>query len=548
MGPAYSKVKCMCLPVQSGKTRRITELIRDELSDGFTDSSNVVNIIISSNNQLLVKQTESRMQHDLGEDDPVIEGGVFGWISNSAKKSKVSVQELAWKIFTNEISMVVVCANRPRLNYLCDLFHEMSKLKTKQVNIWIDEADTTMNLWNRYPEIHNNDLVQQITLISATWDSVFRRYGTLCVMGFESTCPECYRGLRDSHKHIETETERASSFVHSVIHKYPHLKLPGMKAFIPGDRTTASHDAIADMLHSDYGFVVVVYNGYRKEVLVPGKPSIDLNLKIPENGPPPQFAEELAKLYYEQGWQNYPFAITGMTCISRGVTMQSVPSEVCDGFVFDYGIIPPIASKPEAYQTMGRLFGNIGESPSYKPIAIYSTKSMFAKVEKQESIAINLARMVHESGNDCVGPRELKSAQNATWDVQVAGEKSKPHLTDSQLFRVYSDASVVKQVLTLIGARTRFSPPNDRGFIEASLLKKKEVLQVLDVIRRVPTLIASGGGKHGEKISRSVVPCYKDISDSSTLVFVVLLPPDKVTEEIRQSIDKYESIPETESF
>lgn len=425
MGPAYSKVKCLCLPTQSGKTRKITDLIRDELSDGFTDSSNVINIIISSNNQLLVKQTEARMQTDLGDDDPVIVGDVFGWISKSAKKSNVSVEQLAWRISIGKISMVVVCANRPRLDYLSELLNELSRLDSKQVNIWIDEADATLNLWKGYAEIHSKPIIQQITLISATWHSVFARYETLCVMGFPTTCPECYRGLKDSLKHVESvETEKASAFVCAIIQKYPHLTTPGMKAFIPGDRTTASHDVIADMLHSEYGFVVVVYNGYRKEILVPGKPTIDLRplLTVLEHAPPPQFAEELAKLYEKEGWDQYPFAITGLTCISRGVTMQSVPSDH-GGFIFNYGIIPPIASKSEAYQTMGRLFGNIGDSPHYKPVAIYTTKQMFAKVEKQESIAMNLARMVHESGNEQVGAAELKAAQYADqysdWSVKM---------------------------------------------------------------------------------------------------------------------------------
>ena len=115
-----------------------------------------------------------------------------------------------------------------------------------------------------------------------------------------------------------------------------------MKAFIPGDRTIASHDVIADMLHLEYGFVVVVYNGSRKEVLVPGKPPLDLRslLTVVDNAP--QFSEELVKLYEKEGWNQYPFAITGLTCISRGVTMQTVMQTVPSdhgGFIFNYGII-----------------------------------------------------------------------------------------------------------------------------------------------------------------------------------------------------------------
>ena len=516
MGPAYSKVKCLCLPAQSGKTRKITDLIRDELSDGFTDSSNVINIIISSNNQLLVKQTESRMKKDLCDHDPVIVGDVFGWISNSAKKSNVSVEQLAWRIFNGKISMVVVCANRTRLDYLSELLNELSRLDSKQVNIWIDEADSTLNLWKGYAEIHANPIIQQITLISATWGSIFARYGTLCVMGFPTTCPECYRGLKDSIKHVELETEKASSFVRAIIQKYPHLTIPGMKAFIPGDRTIASHDVIADMLHLEYGFVVVVYNGSRKEVLVPGKPSLDLRslLTVVDNAP--QFSEELVKLYEKEGWNQYPFAITGLTCISRGVTMQTVPSDH-GGFIFNYGIIPPIASKSEAYQAMGRLFGNIGDSPDYKPIAIYTTKTMFAKVEKQESIAMNLARMVHESGNEKVGEAELKAAQNAgqysEWSVKM-GEFS----TEKEAYDFAKKCGCARV--------PHKEDKSEDGYVMCSVTSTKkvysydEIKQQIDGMSPLSNMCIPKSVPSGKSYCRRYIG-YRDLLDKESIVFIM---------------------------
>ena len=65
MGAIGSKLKCLFLPAQSGKTRKMEDLIKyyKEIHEYFGDGD--VNIIISANNRLLVEQTKVRMQKDL---------------------------------------------------------------------------------------------------------------------------------------------------------------------------------------------------------------------------------------------------------------------------------------------------------------------------------------------------------------------------------------------------------------------------------------------------------------------------------------------------
>ena len=102
MGSAKSKLKCLYLPAQSGKTRKVEELIKAyrAIHECFGDGD--VNIFISANNKLLVKQTEVRMTNDLateseeGANDAVITAGVFSWTCGD-KECNISPTDLAFR-------------------------------------------------------------------------------------------------------------------------------------------------------------------------------------------------------------------------------------------------------------------------------------------------------------------------------------------------------------------------------------------------------------------------------------------------------------------
>jgi hypothetical protein len=115
MGVNASKLKCLYLPAQSGKTRKVEELIKHykDIHECFGDGD--VNIFISANNILLVKQTESRVRKDLateseeGANDAVIKAGVFSWTSGE-KECNISPPDLAFRML-GEVEMVVLCAH-----------------------------------------------------------------------------------------------------------------------------------------------------------------------------------------------------------------------------------------------------------------------------------------------------------------------------------------------------------------------------------------------------------------------------------------------------
>jgi hypothetical protein len=529
MGISQSKLKCLYLPAQSGKTRKVEELITQYNRIGGAYGDGDCNIIISANNKLLVKQTETRMIKDLateseeGANDAVIKAGVFSWMSGD-KECNITPIDLAFRML-GEVEMVVMCAHPTRLAYLSQTLERLSACPqfNKKINIWIDEADKSIKLWSKHEALLALKAIHQVTLVSATFDSAFAKYGRLQVMGFYKTHPDCYRRLKDAVKMEENfATADAAEYVkHVMLKNRAKLVRPGLRAFVPGEMKKASHDAIADFLHKELGFVVIIINGERKEILVPGEATIDLRayLTVSSDEVPEEFNTQLAKLYKENNWARFPLAITGFYCVERGVTFQCGPETdaskgLHDGFLFDYGVIPPIACKASAYQAMARLFGNIGHLTNYKPVEIYTSSAMFSKVEKQEEIAVNLARMVQEQGLATVGKKELKAAQN--FDAEAGWE-----LFEDE----FSTLKAANDYMHLHGAAGKtpkgMQKDMEGPFYTGSTTKVKSVLCYAAVKKEMAGWSKlSNLNPKAELVTGRMYPCYKDLTDPSSVIFV----------------------------
>jgi hypothetical protein len=415
------KCKCLILPAQSGKTRKVEEMIKanHHVSSFFEDEADI-NIWLSSNNKILTAQTGTRIHNDLatesedGADDSCIKGKVFCWMSGT--KSSISPSDLVIEIQTGEVEMVLVCTHWERIKHLSKVINTLQRPKLnfkKKINIWIDEADKSVELWSKYQNLIDLPIINSVTLVSATIDKLIKRHKEISVIPIQETYPSCYRGLSSCIKSECDFVGTSTEYIQYVIESNPELSLPGKKAFIPGSHDIASHEEIANFLH-ERGFVVIIINGLRKQILVPGKRPIDLKkyFVITDDTVPEELNTRLSKLYHENNWKCFPLAITGRYCVERGVTFQCAPNGVHSGFIFDYAIIPPISKGDEAYQAMARVFGNIGEFPEYKPVKIFSNSSTFSRVQKKESCAIHLARIVNEEELDSITRVNIRQAEN----------------------------------------------------------------------------------------------------------------------------------------
>lgn len=443
MGVSQSKVSCLWLPPQSGKTRKITECIefyRDtnmmgrringrvvtnwdenkmkelEEEEDYEEEEEIIddnyfNIIICSNNSMLVQQLHSRMQNDLfsssfvlhddDEKKEVVQSNdnysdVYAWIS--ANKEKRSVRDVAYSVIIDQLKMLVCCSHATRIDeYVYPLLRMLDndfskKLFRKKINIWIDEADASINLWSKYEKILGMGVVNKVTLISATFNSIINKYKKISVIPFKETHPECYVKLQDANMIIcDEKRDDALGYIKYVIRVNNLLEelKPGYCLFAPGDISVESHSNIKTYFYAKHKCAVAMLNGKHKKIFVPGMRPIDLTEEMNRKNPE-EVGKILARKYKEHNLDKFPFVITGQICLGRGITFQS------ESFLFTASIIPYIANKASLYQCAARVIGNIKDFMNDSHIMYCSKKTRKVLLE-MESLAINVAKILYEN-------------------------------------------------------------------------------------------------------------------------------------------------------
>jgi hypothetical protein len=529
MGVSQSKVSCLWLPAQSGKTRKIQELIelyRDmrilvrktngrivsdwdenkikEMDDEDDDSiieetidDNYFNIIICSNNSMLASQTHARMNNEMfsssfiiHEDDKkeVVQSNeedcnVYAWIS--ANKEKRSVRDIAYSINRDQLKMLVCCSHATRMeDYLYPLIRMLNedftrKLFRKKINIWIDEADSSINLWSKYEKILDMDVINKVTLVSATFNSIINKYKKISVIPFKDTHPECYVKLQDTNMIIsEDKRYDAFGYIKYVIRKNKLLEelKPGYCLFAPGDITVESHINICTHFYANHGCAVAILNGKHKKIFVPGMNIIDLTEEMNTKNPE-EVGKILARKYKEHKLDKFPFVITGQICLGRGITFQS------GSFLFTASIIPYIANKASLYQCATRVIGNIKHLVNETHIMYCSKKTRKILLE-MESCAVNVAKILFENNQTEVDKSVMKRASNIDGEDDEKYKGLKSYVKCDLLeFKVDgNEKNAWKEVASVYKAHKGNEPSskslpkkNDDGFYECSTTGKLSV-------------------------------------------------------------------------
>lgn len=396
------------------------------------NSTDNINVIFTSNTKLLTKQTAGRIISDVDnasqvsdlssdeEDELSIEMDVrekesktLAWIS-SAKK--LSTNDVFAKITSdddeNEINNIICCTNKTRMRNVWTLLNMinkkyMKKRFDKRVNIWIDEADDCIKIWEPYLEqcepLIDSNFIQNIVLVSATMVPVYKRLHQKKIepnlRTYENTHAPVY------HKYSESELCHAYSEnakypevqLKAVLENNPEIVSAGARLFCPGNKARRTHEDICNELLRT-GFNVLLLNGVHKEIrFCDGSPSINISEQLESDL---EISKTLNSLYYECGLFNSPFAVTGNLCIGRGITFASQ----IDGreFLFTHGIIPEVSNGDEGYQMVARCCGNIKEYASYHVPKIFVSEKTDALIRQQENIAVKFARSFYQQGVETV--------------------------------------------------------------------------------------------------------------------------------------------------
>jgi hypothetical protein len=548
MGSQNSKVQYIMLPGQSGKTRKVEELIRryGEMSRITNDcEENDINIIFCSNNRALVKQTESRMYHNLFEglgcsddssslsslsaeedsSDAIIENRVFSWFSGKNVK-KISKEQIVLDILHDNISMMICCANKIRMKYVYDIVKRLqdSRFFTRKIYLWLDEGDAYVNLW-RDPSINVTlfSKVARVTPVSATFDSCIKNFVRLKILPFECTTNlETYHQFQDCNIITDDTDGSAPEYFSAILEKnYHQICKPGVRLFCPGDNKTVTHDDIAlEALLN--GFVVAIINGKQKALLFPdGRAPLPLLEDWDENEAPEEIGMKIGRLYRDLNLAEFPFAITGHTCLSRGITFQN------ELFMFDFGIIPKICNAATAYQTSCRMNGNIRKYSGYKAPTVFMCSRMQDKVIQNEEIAKNIARICHEEGLEDVGQEDFDKAAgvSVSEDPQKRRKISKTEEhkwdIDERDFETIDEANAFLKENNCNGKYTFNRDVN--GFILSSTTGKRGVLSYGTVKAEVSNWNKLSGFDTRPKSSSAgrMIIAYRDTQDINTVVFIV---------------------------
>ena len=523
-----AKMEFLWRAAQSGKTRAIQDIIKEDSAQ-----AEFLNIVICANIQLQVAQLAERMRREcyraaddsdsdsvssygsVDSQDDRIEGDVFTWMSAGPK---AKVRELADMIKEEEVRMVVCCSNKPRFRALQELLENLEKSRcfVGKIKVWVDEADASVNLWSAAGfDLTRFTKVDRVCLVSATFNSVVRRYGRIRVLPFETTHPESYVPLNECS--LMTCGDGLDPLLHlaTVLDNHRELCVPGMRLFTPALIERETHDNAEVLLHT-HGFAVLVLNGERKEVTLPDGTRIPVKLDLRDPTKPMELSCVLPQVLRDNDiLSRFPFAVTGQMCLGRGITFQSKDT----GFLFDAGVLPNLPDPATAYQCVARLLGNIRGAQGFKAPTVFLSQTMRKLTLAQERIAIHIAQAVHAQGWADVGVEEIEHVLSQGRPRRAVGPAEHREVK----FLTYTTEAEARGALSLLEPdyRWRTRSLNEAGFYEAAVGGPAAVNSYEHTIRTLPNLT---GGK-GKTTTRTMyVPCYLNPTDASTLRYVVPVP------------------------
>lgn len=118
----------------------------------------------------------------------------------------------------------------------------------------------------------------------------------------------------------------------------------------------------------------------------------------------------------------------------------------------------------------------------------------------------------------------------------VKEKKSKKKATAAgpaiDTYRIYDNEENVKKVCKLLDYRYQSKASNANGFKETSLNGPKTVASLSSAIEKV-----RGGYGGGKNAFRVCYPCYQDITDNTTLRFVVIIRPNTDINKLKNEVD-----------
>jgi len=520
-------------PEQSGKTWQMLKIIRKIHS--LKKEGRMINIIFCANNLLLTKQTNARFAEELGEDSYI----EFSSKSKTGHTNKKMV--LADLMLKDNIYNVICCTNSVRMG---DIVNIIQTLRTmckdsafRGFTIWMDEADEYIQyiIKNVIPIVEECQV--KVKLITATPLKLFDKLGDLPVIGMEkSDVTSCdYVGWEDNEINLKKSLGLDTiMYAKKILDEHiPHLKA-GDKLFIPAGYFKKTHNAMEVMLKKK-GIATLKINGDGIELVLPNgqMERRDKNENINN------LIHYFIKKYNIS--DKYPLAITGYTCVSRGISLMNRKNndKGYQSLWFDFAILSYVENHAAVSQMAGRIKGNI-RCFDWKPCKVYTTPKFNDIAIVQEKISRILPELAMEkikNGEDpIISRKEIRDNCGS-----YISKKKKYNKYESKNYdhfnEIFTNFSELKEFLSNKFDR---SPPRPRkpkktiGNYEVTTqsLKhkgvKKKPKSISDNYRLLEKELPGDDYQIKGKNNYEIYPYYKDLDS----------PPEEVKYRLYYKIDK----------
>ncbi len=398
----FSKVTVLVKPTQSLKTWKTMEMVSEH-------EENIIAILFTDNSLLQSTQLCSRMEGFEG-----IEKNTTLTLSSKAKCK--SANELPMQILAKGIKNIITCSNATRTKNIDELLETWGVFdpnNTKKFVIYIDEMDRFMTMYIPFLEKwQQNDKVDKIIGITATPFPILKELGEVNIIKLEQTYEaENYHRFKDSEfvEYVIEKNQNRNYFEKclNMALENDHINA-GNVFYFPGSVKKVTHYSIKNMC-LQYGFNCITINSDGCRLYNdPDDNKKFENIKTTGK----EIATVLADLYESKNLNQKPLAITGQTCISRGVSLSS------PRMMISHSILPPTYSNiSNLYQSGGRLTNNMKQLPNFRKPIIYCTKRVRSSICLSESRACDLASKAHRFDLDTVTIDDYKIA-NKKWIIK----------------------------------------------------------------------------------------------------------------------------------
>jgi hypothetical protein len=420
MGSSNSKTELITRPGQSGKDRRVLDLIReDQLTRyiiGDTDKDKIT-IIFHGLTKSLGSQKSARLATEKGFNASKIllwnsSGKGDSFTEEGIKHSNCSPKELFSDIITEDIEYILCCDNKRRWDYVQELCATMDRyIATGKsfpgFRIVIDEADDRL-IWHNYDAFASvSPSIKSVLLVTATPEKIVNKYDKLTVsVDIKPIDPEFYVGCADQDFVIHDLLHADAMEYVATLFAMPAVNArftPGSIWFVPADIEKDSHNSV-EQFFLNHGANVAIVNGERKEIVLTDGHKYDLRKEIAEG------KSELGQILkrYRLGdprLSSAPFVVTGNMCIERGISFQDSRE---GKFLFDVAIVANETNPAKAYQMMCRMFGNIRKVRGDHRATIFTTTAMKDMAQEQENMSIEINRIAGKRSDKTINKSDIK--------------------------------------------------------------------------------------------------------------------------------------------